>query len=92
MFADWVKMGVKAALIAVITIAIIALLNIVQVPSLNFSFISGYLNLAYTFMIHWFPATIVLWPIVLALVALEIAIMGFKVGAIAWKWIFKINE
>lgn len=92
MFADYVKMGVKAALIAVITAAIVVLLNTVQIPTLNFSAISDYLNIAYTFMVNWFPATVVLWPIVLTLIGLEIGIMGFKVAAIAWKWIFKINE
>ena len=43
MFADYVKMGAKLALIAVITAAIILLFTTVQIPNLNFSTLSpGY--------------------------------------------------
>ena len=92
MFADYVKMGVKAALIAVVTAAIIVLLNVVQIPSFNISAISSYLNTAYTFLTSWCPAVVVLWPLALTLITLELAIMGFEVAAMAWRWIFKVNE
>lgn len=92
MFADYIKMGVKAALILVITAAIVVLLNTVQIPQINFSSITTYMNTAYTFLTHWCPAIVVIWPIALAMITLEIAIMGFQVGAMAWRWIFKVNE
>lgn len=92
MFADYVKMGAKLALIAVITTAIIVLLNTVTIPTVSFTAITTYLNIAYSFAVNWCPVMTTIWPICLALINLEIAIMSFEVGAIAWRWIFKVNE
>lgn len=92
MFADYIKMAAKIALIAVITAGIIVLLNTVTIPTINFAAILTYLNVAYSFALNWCPVMTILWPICLSLITLEIAIMTFEVGAIAWRWIFKVNE
>lgn len=92
MFADYVKMAAKIALIAIITAGIIVLLNTVTIPTVNFTAISTYLNIAYSFALNWCPVMNILWPICLSLITLEIGIMTFEIGAIAWRWIFKVNE
>lgn len=92
MFADYIKMAAKAALIAVVIAGIITLLNIVTIPSFDISALTVYLSVAYTFAVHWCPAFSYLWPIALALITLEIGILTFRISAIAWKWVFKINE
>lgn len=92
MFADYVKMGAKIALIAVITAAIILLFTSVQIPNLNFSTLSTGLSTALAIMYHWVPAAQVLVPLAFSMLAVQLAILLFEYGAIAWRWIFKVNE
>lgn len=92
MFADYVKIAAKAALIIVVMAAVLALFTLVQIPTFNITALASYLVIAYTFACHWCPIFPVLWPIALGLIALEIGLMTFKISAVAWKWIFKINE
>lgn len=92
MFADYVKMGAKLALIAVITAAIILLFTTVQIPNLNFSTLSAGISTALAIMYHWVPAAQVLVPLAFSMLAVQLAILLFEYGAIAWRWIFKVNE
>lgn len=92
MFADYVKMGAKIALIAVITAAIILLFTTVQIPNLNFSTLSTGLSTALAIMYHWVPAAQILVPLAFSMLAVQLAILLFEYGAIAWRWIFKVNE
>lgn len=92
MFADYVKMGAKLALIAVITAAIILLFTTVQIPNLNFSTLSTGISTALAIMYHWIPAAQVLVPLAFSMLAVQLAILLFEYGAIAWRWIFKVNE
>lgn len=92
MFADYVKMGAKIALIAVITAAIILLFTTVQIPNLNFSTLSTGLSTALAIMYHWVPAAQILVPLAFSMLAVQLAILIFEYGAIAWRWIFKVNE
>lgn len=92
MFADYIKMGVKAAALVAGAALIIVLFNTIQIPSLDLSAASTYLNLAYTIGKHWVPGFTILWPIGLTVLSLELAILGVKLALIAIKWILKINE
>lgn len=92
MFADYVKMGAKLALIAVITAAVLLLFATVQIPNLDFSTFSTGISTALAIMYHWIPASTVVVPIAFAMLALQLAILLFEYGAIAWRWIFKVNE
>lgn len=92
MFADYVKMGAKIALIAVITAAIILLFTTVQIPNLNFSTLSTGISTALAIMYHWVPAAQILVPLAFSMLAVQLAILLFEYGAIAWRWIFKVNE
>lgn len=92
MFADYIKMAAKIALIAVVTAAIIGLLNIVTIPNFNINAITAYITIAFTYATNWCPMFPALWGIGLTLLALELGIMGFEVAAMAWRWVFKVNE
>lgn len=92
MFADYIKMAAKAAVLIIIIASVIALFTIVTIPDFNISLISDYLVVAYTFMTHWSPALITLLPIGITLLTLEVAIMGIEIAAVAWRWVFRVNE
>lgn len=92
MFADYVKMGAKIALIAVITAAILLLFSTVQIPNLDFSTFSTGLSTALAIIYHWVPAAQVLVPLAITMLGVQLAILLFEYGAIAWRWIFKVNE
>lgn len=92
MFADYIKMGVKAAALIAGAALIIVLFNTIQIPSLDLSAASTYLNLVYTVGKHWIPGFAILWPLALTVLSLDLAILGVKLGLIAIKWVMKINE
>ena len=92
MFADYVKMGAKIALIAIVTAAILLIFSTVQIPSLNFTTLSTGLSTALAIMYHWVPAAQVIVPLAMTMLAIQLAIMLFEYGAIAWRWVFKVNE
>lgn len=92
MFADYVKMGAKIALIAVITAAVLLIFANVQIPNLDFTLLSQGLGTALAIIYHWVPASQVIFPIAVSMLGIQLAILLFEYGAIAWRWIFKVNE
>lgn len=92
MFADYVKMGAKLALIAVVTAAIILIFANVQIPNLNFNLLSSGISTALAIMYHWVPASNIIVPLAISMLGIQLAILLFEYGAIAWRWVFKVNE
>lgn len=92
MFADYIKMGAKLALIAVVSASIILIFATVQIPSLNFTAFSTGLSTALAIMYHWVPAAQVIVPLAFTMLSVQLAIILFEYGAIAWRWVFKVNE
>lgn len=92
MFADYVKMGAKLALIAVITAAIVALFANLQIPALNFTLLNQGISTALAIMYHWVPASQVIVPLALSLLGIQLAILLFEYAMIAVRWILKVNE
>lgn len=89
---DALKIAAKVALIAVVSAAIVLLFTTVQIPSLDFTLLSQGLGTALAIFYHWVPAASVIFPIAVAMMGLYLAILVFQLGAIAWRWIFKVNE
>lgn len=89
---DIVKIGVKTALIAVITAAVIALFATIQIPSVNFSILTQGLSTGLAVIYHYAPITVVLYPIVLTLLAFDVGFRTFQLAMIAVKWVMKVNE
>lgn len=93
MFADYVKMGVKIALVATITAAVIAIFANVQIPAIDTAQLSNAIGAGLAIYFHWTGNIgVTLWNIVLTLLAIELALLVFKVAKIAYRWILKINE
>ena len=92
MFADYVKMVAKIALIAMVTAAILLIFSTVQIPNLDFSTLSSGLSTALAIMYHWVPAAQIIVPLAMTMLGIQLAIILFEYGAIAWRWVFKVNE
>lgn len=92
MFADYVKMAAKAVALVTGAAIIIVIFSTIQIPNLDISVASDYLNLAYTIGNHYLLGFPVLWTLGLALLALELAFWGAKLSLIAIKWVLKVNE
>ena len=92
MFADYIKMGAKIALIAVITAAILIIFANVQIPSLNFNLFTQGINTALAIIYHWVPAAQVIFPIAVSMLGIQLAIMLFEYAMIAVRWVMKVNE
>lgn len=89
---DAIKIAVKTALIAGITIAVIALFANIQIPTLNYSQFTNALSVGLAIMYHYVPIMNILWPLVLFLLSFHLAYYGFKVAMIAIRWVMKVNE
>lgn len=92
MFADYVKMGAKAAALIAGAAIIIVLFNTIQIPNLNISQASSYLNMMYTIGNHYLLGFPVLWNLGITILTLDLAILGARLALIAIKWVLKINE
>lgn len=92
MFADYIKMAAKIALIAVVTTAIILIFTNVQIPTLDFSLLSSGISTALAIIYHWIPASQVVIPLAFSMLGIQLAIMLFEYAMIAVRWIMKVNE
>ena len=89
---DAIKIAVKTGLIAVIMVALWAVFNNVQVPSVSFTEFTSAVSMALAVAYHYVPALQILFPVAIGLVGIELGILTFKYGMIAVKWVMKVNE
>lgn len=89
---DALKIAAKVALIAVVTTAILALFNSITLPGLDFNQFSRALGVGLAILYHYVPTTELLYPVVIALASLELAIKLFQFAMIGVRWVFKVNE
>lgn len=92
MFADYIKIGAKVALIAGVTVAILAIFTNVQIPNLDFTLLTQGISTALAIIYHWVPASQVLVPLAFSMLGVQLAILTFEYAMIATRWIFKVNE
>ena len=92
MFADYVKMGAKAVALGIGVAAITAFLASFTIPGVSISFITEYMDKAYTIGVHYIPFFSVLWTLGTALITLDVTLYGVKLALIATRWVLKINE
>lgn len=92
MFADYVKMGAKIALIAVITAAIIAIFASVQIPNLDFNLFNSGVSTALAIIYHWVPGSNIIVPLAISMLGIQLAILLFEYAMIAVRWVMKVNE
>lgn len=89
---DAIKIAAKTALIAVITAAVIALFANITIPNVDYSQFSQALGVGLAVVYHYVPIASVLFPVVITLVAFDLAYRGFQIAMIAIRWIMKVNE
>lgn len=89
---DAVKIAVKTALIVGITAAIIALFANIQVPTLDYSSFTDALGTGLAVVYHYVPVASVIFPVVLAILAFDVALRAFHIAMIAVRWVMKVNE
>lgn len=89
---DFVKIAAKTALIAVVTVAIIAVFATVQIPGLDFTLLSQGLSTVLALVYNWCPGAQLIVPVAVAMMGVYLAILLFEYAMIAVRWIFKVNE
>lgn len=92
MFTTAIKYGIRIGLIVVITASILALLIGIQIPAINFSIITQALGMPLAVMNHYVPFSGILIQFIIALLTFRLALLAWKFGSIAIKWIWKVNE
>lgn len=90
--AKALSIAAKVAMIIVVTAGIMVLFSNIQIPVLDYTTFRQALNAGVAVVYHWCPVAVIIMPLILAMVSLRLAILAFEVGAIAWRWVFKVNE
>lgn len=89
---DIVKIAVKAALIAVVMVAIVVLFATISIPSLQFGELINGVSKAMAILYHWCPGARVVVPFAIGLLGFIVAYFAFRFAMVAVRWIFKVNE
>lgn len=89
---DALKIAAKVALIAVITTGILLIFANLQIPTLDYTNFSQALGAGLAAIYHWVPVSVVIFPLIIAILGIRVAILGFEIGMIAIRWIMKVNE
>lgn len=90
--ADWAKIALKTGLIVVVMAGIWLVFNQIQVPSVDFTQLTNGLGKIFAIANHWLPVFNAIWLIIVALLGVELALITFRFGIIAVRWLFKVNE
>lgn len=89
---DALKIAAKVALIVIVTAAILIIFANVQIPTLDYTFMINGMETGLAVLYHWIPIANVIMPVIYTCLGIRLAILVFEITAIAWRWIFKINE
>jgi len=89
--ADWAKIAVKIAVVALIMTAIVALFNIIQIPELDYSAFD-ILPTVVAVIEHYCPIMSIILPVAFGMVAVLLTLYAVKFTLIGLKWVMKINE
>lgn len=92
MFADYVKMGVKAAIIITVTTTIIAIFANIQIPAVDTTSFTNAIAMGKAFINYWVPILTPFVNIFVFLLGLELAAFTATLALIAIRWVLKVNE
>lgn len=92
MFADYVKMGVKAGLIITVTGVIVAIFANIQIPAVDTTSFTNAVSMGKAFVEYWVPILTPFVNIFVFLLGLELLAFTSTLVLIAMRWIFKVNE
>lgn len=89
---DALKIAAKVALIVVITGAIIALFTGLVIPSINLVPLAEAVGKGKAIINYWLPDMYIWLTLGIAIIILEVGVLGVRLALIAVKWIMKVNE
>lgn len=89
---DYVKMAVKGALILTVFIALAGIVLLWQVPSVNFAWLSQFINKAYTIVCHWCPVFESVYTLAVYFFGIGLTVLGAMVGLMGYRSLMKIFE
>lgn len=92
MFADIAKMALKASLVAIVTAAVLAVFATVQIPAIDMTSFQQAIGMGKAMLQYWVPGYNIILTLGLTLLLLQVAVIAFRVSAIAFRWLFKVNE
>lgn len=89
---DLVKIGVKAGLIAVLTLTIIGLFIWLPVPTLDFTSLAVGIGKAQAIIYHYVPGASFFLPLIGVLLGANLAFLVADGAFLLYRWIMKVNE
>lgn len=92
MFADYVKMGVKAAILVTGALIVINFLNNFWVSVPQMDYVTSFINKAYTIGHHYIPYWDVLYNTGVMVLNLNLVFYSARLALIAIRWVLKVNE
>lgn len=92
MFTPAIKYGIRIGLVVAITAAILAIFINVQIPAVNFTPVTTAVSSFLAVIYHFVPVMQVIVPLVFVLTGIRLSLIIWKVGSIALKWLWKVNE
>ena len=90
--ADWVKIALKAGLIAGVMVGLWAIFTQIQIPAIDYTVVTQTAGTAMAFLTYWCPALPIIWNISLVMLGILVTLWTFRFGSVAVRWLFKVNE
>lgn len=90
--ADWLKIAIKIAVAVTIVGLIVVLLNVITVPAVDLTPITGMLSTVLAIVYHWVPIAQVLLPASFVILGVVLSILAVRYTISGLKWLLKINE
>lgn len=89
---DAIKIAAKVALIAVITVGIVALFTTPIIPGVNLTEFNQAISTGKAIVEYWVPGFNIWLYVAFALLGFRLALWTAQLGFIAIRWILKVNE
>lgn len=89
---DAIKLAARVALIAVITLGIVALFAVLQFPAISFTVITQGLGTIYAIFNYYLPTAGAFMPLIFIALGIIVAIKAFEIGILGVRWVWKVNE
>lgn len=89
---DVVKISIKAAAIGGAILALVAVLALIQIPSVDLTLLTTRINNVYSIAVHWCPVIAQLYGLAITIIGINLGLLGFRAGMFAFKAIMTIFE
>lgn len=90
--ADWLKIAIKIGVCLAIVSLIVVLLNVITVPTVDLTPLTGMLSTVLTIVYHYCPIMEVLIPASFVIYGVLLSILAVRLTISGLQWVLKINE